>query len=135
MEIDFESRTKWLQESKSGQRWDVAEDGTGHLYFYTADGDSVWQLPLTDNSSSTAGNNCHHRYYMSPNVYSNKHHLHRSSKHIYENVSTPLKPKQQSLIEHLANNAMATTCSLYIQWIDGAYLTQLYNVDYVGLFK
>ena len=53
----------------------------------------------------------------------------------YENVSTPLKPKQQSLIEHLANNAMATTCSLYIQWIDGAYLTQLYNVDYVGLFK
>ena len=34
----------------SGQRWDLAEDGTGHLYFYTADGDSVWELPLRDNS-------------------------------------------------------------------------------------
>ena len=39
-----------LQESLSGQRWDVAEDGTGHLYFYTADGDSVWELPGREDS-------------------------------------------------------------------------------------
>ena len=40
-----------LQESGNGQRWDVAEDGTGHLYFYTADGDSVWELPRREDSS------------------------------------------------------------------------------------
>ena len=39
-----------MQESRSGQRWDVAEDGTGHLYFYTADGDSVWELPGREDS-------------------------------------------------------------------------------------
>ena len=54
-----------MQESRSGQRWDVAEDGTGHLYFYTADGDSVWELPLTlRDNSFLAGNNCHQRYYI-----------------------------------------------------------------------
>ena len=52
MEINSESKTKLLQEVKSGQRWDVAEDGTGHMYFYNADGDSVWELP---NSSTLEG--------------------------------------------------------------------------------
>ena len=42
--------SKIFQECQSGQRWDVAEDGTGHLYFYTADGDSVWELPMPDHS-------------------------------------------------------------------------------------
>ena len=41
-----------LQEVGKRRRWDVTEDDTGHLYFYTAEGDSVWELPINDHSDS-----------------------------------------------------------------------------------
>ena len=47
-----------LQESASGQRWDVAEDGTGHLYFYTGNGESVWELPMPEDSSLAGDSTC-----------------------------------------------------------------------------